>query len=45
MSGALAEAFGLLQVDGDKLRHAAFGHGDAEQAIHAIRKEALDGEL
>ncbi len=23
----------VLQIDGDQLRHAAFGHGDAEQAV------------
>ena len=31
----LAVALGLVEIDGDELRDAALGHGDAEQAVHA----------
>src|SRR5579883_893640 len=33
-----------LQIDRDQLRDAAFGHGDAEEAVHAAHGEPVMGD-
>ena len=36
--------FGLFQIDRDQLRHALFGHGDAEQSVHARHGHGIVGD-
>ena len=32
---------GVVEADGDQLRHAAFGHGDAEQPVHPRHRDRI----
>src|ERR1700736_4006866 len=43
-SSRLAYPHRAFEVDRDELRYAAFGHGDAEQAVHARHGDRVVGD-
>jgi hypothetical protein len=44
VSCSLSEAGGAGEIDRDELRHTAFGHRDAEQAVDARHRDAVVGD-